>query len=46
MDPQHRYRRLEVGDAIYDYNEPGLVVTFSMLDDEPLLTAFFDLWYR
>lgn len=33
MDPYHRYQRLELDGAVYDANEPGLIVIYRVESD-------------
>lgn len=48
VDPDHRLRRLERRDGtVTDRNEPGLLVSFRMVDDQTIeLVEFMDLWDR
>jgi hypothetical protein len=48
VDPDHRLRRLERRDGnVTDLNEPGLLVSFRILDDQSIeLVEFMDLWDR
>ena len=47
VDPSHRLNRLDLGDAIVDVNEPGMMVAFRIEPDGTILfVAFADLWNR
>jgi len=47
VDPNHRVGRLDLGDAIVDLNEPGMMVAFRVEPDETILfVTFRDLWNR
>jgi len=40
VDPDHRDGREQIGDLVLDMTEPGIVVAYSMLDDEAILVTF------
>ena len=46
VDPFHRHRRYEVGAVVYDVTEPGLMVSFTVMDDEVVYLSFADLTLR
>lgn len=46
VDPVHRVLREEIDGVVYDKNEPGVMVSFTMLDGEVYFLSFADLWER
>ena len=46
VDPFHRHRRYEVGEVIYDVTEPGLMVSYTIIDEEVVYLSFADLTDR
>ena len=48
VDPNHRMRRIERPDGtVTDRNEPGLLVSFRLIDELTIeLVEFMDLWDR
>lgn len=45
VDPYHRVGREEIGGIIYDMTEHGIMVAYSVSDDEIVLLAFRDLFH-
>lgn len=47
VDPLHRGERLELDGAVFDANEPGLMVVYRVDPDGTILfITFRDLWNR
>lgn len=47
VDPFHRSKRLELDGAVFDANEPGLIVSYRVEPDGTILfITFRDLWNR
>jgi hypothetical protein len=46
IDHTHRWRRLEIDGIVYDRTEHGLMVSYAIEDDIPVLLTFTDLWDR
>lgn len=47
VDPFHRHERLEMDGAVFDANEPGLIVIYRVESDGTILfITFRDLWNR
>ena len=44
VDPYHRDGRVEIGDVVYDRTEQGIMVAYSVIDDEAVLLTFRDLF--
>ena len=44
VDPDHRDRRIEIDDVIYDRSEPGIMVAYSVVDGEVVFLTFRDLF--
>ena len=40
VDPDHRDGREQIGDLVLDMTEPGIVVAYSMFNDEAILVTF------
>jgi hypothetical protein len=40
VDPDHRVRRQQIGDLVLDMTEPGILVMYSIVDDEAILVTF------
>jgi len=45
-DSTHRLNRLELDGIIYDKTQPGVMVSWKMIDGVPVLLSFADLWDR
>jgi hypothetical protein len=46
LDPNHRYRRPQVGEIVYDTTEHGLMAYYTMDDGEPVMLGFADTFDR
>ncbi|MBA2719957.1 MAG: hypothetical protein H0U52_12065 [Chloroflexi bacterium] len=40
VDPDHRVGREQIGDLVLDMTEPGMLVMYSIVDDEAILVTF------
>lgn len=40
VDPDHRDGREQIGDLVLDMTEPGMLVMYSIVDDEAILVTF------
>jgi hypothetical protein len=40
VDPDHRDGREQIGDLVLDMTEPGVLVVYSVVDDEAILVTF------
>lgn len=44
VDPWHRVNRIEIDGIVYDKSEPGIMLSYVVLDGEVLFLTFRDLF--